>query len=60
VTVPADLAEALHGDAIARRAFDALSYSARQRIVLSIEAARTADSRVRCIAKAVTDLRLGE
>ena len=59
VTVPADFAEALDRDAVAGRAFEALSYSARQRFVISIEAARTADTRERRIAKAVSELRQG-
>jgi hypothetical protein len=59
VTVPADLADAIAGDAVATRAFEALSYSARQRVVLPVEAARTADTRARRVAKAVTDLNGG-
>jgi len=58
VTVPADFAEALDGDAAARRFFDGLSYSNRRRFVLSIEEARTAETRWRRIARAVE--RLGE
>jgi hypothetical protein len=59
VSVPADLAAALDGDPAARRAFAALSYSARQRIVLPVETAKSADTRQRRIAKAVSDLRGG-
>jgi hypothetical protein len=59
VSVPADLAVALDGDPAVRRAFDALSYSARQRIVVPIAAAKTADTRQRRIAKAISDLRDG-
>jgi hypothetical protein len=59
VSIPADLAEALDRDAAARRAFEALSYSARRRVVVPIEAARTADIRQRRIAKAVSELRDG-
>lgn len=59
VTVPADFTEALDRDAVAGRAFEALSYSARQRFVISIEAARAADTRERRIAKAVSELRQG-
>ena len=41
VEVPPDLLEALDRDADAKRFFDGLSYSNKQRIVLSIEGART-------------------
>jgi hypothetical protein len=59
VTVPPDLAEALDGDADARRFFDGLSYSNRQRLVLSIDQAKTAETRQRRIARAVSNLREG-
>ena len=59
VRVPIDLAEALDRDAVARRAFDAMSYSARQRIIIPVETAKTADTRQRRIAKAVSGLREG-
>jgi uncharacterized protein YdeI (YjbR/CyaY-like superfamily) len=57
VTVPADFAEALEQDANARRTFDALSYTYRLRHVLSIEQAKTAETRQRRIAKALSALR---
>ena len=57
VAVPTDLAEALDADGSARRSFDALSYSNQRRWVLSVEAARTADTRRRRIDKAVGELR---
>ncbi|MGH2487764.1 MAG: YdeI/OmpD-associated family protein [Ktedonobacterales bacterium] len=57
VAVPPDFAEAL--DAEARRRFDGLSYSNKRRFTLSIEEARTAETRQRRITKAVTDLREG-
>jgi hypothetical protein len=57
VTVPADLAEALDQDADARRSFDGLSYSGKRRYVLSIEGAKTAETRQRRIAKSVSELR---
>lgn len=57
VTVPADLAQALDRDPAARRAFDALSYSAQQRVVIPIESAGTAETRSRRVEKAVGDLR---
>ncbi len=49
----------LDGDADARRFFDGLSYSHKQRHVLSIEGAQTAETRERRIAKAVEMLRQG-
>ena len=57
VTVPADFASALDGDAAALRFFDGLSYSNKRRLVLSIEEAKTAETRQRRIAKAVSLLR---
>ena len=59
VSVPPDFLEALDRDADARRFFDGLSYSNKQRFVLSIEGARTAETRLRRIAKAVGTLREG-
>ncbi len=59
VVVPPDFATALDGDADARRFFDGLSYSNKQRHVLSIEGAKTAETRERRIAKAVEMLRQG-
>jgi hypothetical protein len=57
--VPTDFAKALDGDARARRFFDGLSYSNRQRHVLSIEGAKTAETRQRRIDKSVSTLREG-
>lgn len=57
VTVPADLAEALARDAEAGRAFEALSYSNQRRHVLSVEGARTAETRRRRVDKAIASLR---
>jgi hypothetical protein len=57
VTVPADLAAALDADAGARTGFEALTYSNKRRYVMSIEDAKTAETRQRRIAKAVTELR---
>jgi hypothetical protein len=54
VTVPPDLAKALARDAKARRYFEGLSYSNKARHVLSIEGAKTAETRGRRIAKAVS------
>ena len=59
VVVPADLAAALRRDKDAKRCFDGLSYSRKQRIVLSVEGAKAAETRQRRIEKSVTDLREG-
>ncbi len=59
VTVPADFAEALDGDVPARTFFDSLSYSNRQRFVLSIDGAKTSETRQRRIEKALGTLREG-
>lgn len=59
VSVPADFAAALDCDAEAMRFFEGLSYSNKQRFVLSIEGARSAETRQRRIANAVTALREG-
>lgn len=59
VSVPPDFQEALGRDPDAKRHFDGLSYSNKQRIVLSIEGAKTAETRQRRITKAMEDLRQG-
>jgi hypothetical protein len=59
LTVPPDFADALDRDADARRVFDGLSYSNRQRFVLGIEDAKTAETRQRRIVKAGDRLREG-
>ena len=59
VSVPADFADALAGDAAAKRFFDGLSYSQQQWFVLGIEDAKTAATRARRIAKALERLREG-
>jgi hypothetical protein len=59
VNVPPDFLEALERDADARRFFDGLSSSNKQRVVLSIDGAKTAETRQRRIAKAVDTLREG-
>ena len=56
VEVPADLAKALKAAPAARKAFDALSYSNQRRHVLSVEGAKTAETRERRIAKVVAEL----
>jgi hypothetical protein len=59
VTVPADFARAFGRDAAAKQFFEGLSFSNKQRIVISIEAAKTPETRQRRIAKAVGSLREG-
>lgn len=56
VEVPADLAKALKAAPAAKKAFDALSYSNQRRHVLSVEGAKTAETRERRIAKVVAEL----
>ena len=53
VIVPPDLAAALAADDAARRAFEALSYSNKRRIVIPIEDAKTPETRQRRIDKSV-------
>jgi hypothetical protein len=59
VTVPPDLAAALAQDAEARRFFDSLSYSNKRRFTMPIEEAKTAETRERRLAKAISQLREG-
>jgi hypothetical protein len=59
VEVPEDFAAALDRDAEARKCFDGLSYSIRRRYVLSIDGAKTAETRARRIGKAIAELRDG-
>ena len=59
VAVPADLAQALDADGEARRFFDGLSNSKKQRLVIPIEGAKQAETRRRRIGKAVGMLREG-
>jgi hypothetical protein len=59
VTVPPDLAEALEREVDAKRYFEGLSYSQKQRHVLPIEQAKTAETRQRRIDKALSMLREG-
>jgi hypothetical protein len=56
--VPADFAEALDRVPAARTFFEGLSYSNKRRIVLQIEGAKTEETRIRRIDKAI--LSLGE
>jgi len=57
VTVPADFAAALDGDAAAKERFEALSYSNKSRHVIAIEQAKTPETRARRIEKAISTLR---
>lgn len=57
VVVPPDLAGAIAGDPLAAQRFETLPYSHRQRWVLSVEGAKTAETRQRRIDKAVSTLR---
>ena len=59
VTVPPDFAQALSRDVAARRFFEGLSFSNKQRIVIAIASAKTPETRERRIAKAVSSLREG-
>lgn len=59
IEVPPDFAAALDGDAEAKRFFDGLSYSNKSRFVISIEGAKTAETRQRRIDKSVAMLREG-
>ncbi len=57
VAVPADFAELLAGDPDAKTFFDSLSYSNQSAHVLSIEGAKTAETRQRRLDKALATLR---
>ena len=59
VVVPHDFKDALDSDAVASRFFDGLSKSSKQRVVLSIEGAKTAETRLRRITKAISELHEG-
>ena len=56
VDVPADFAAALDAAPVAKRAFEALSYSNKRRYTLSIEDAKSAETRQRRIEKSVREL----
>jgi antitoxin component of MazEF toxin-antitoxin module len=57
VEIPPDLAEALAGDPKARHFFESLSYSNQLRHVLSVNDAKTPETRLRRIEKAMDILR---
>src|SRR3981189_3334361 len=56
VTVPADFARALTREPAAKRFFEGLSFSNKQRIVIAIESAKTPETRERRIGKSVSSL----
>lgn len=56
VDVPADFAAALEAAPDAKRAFEALSYSNKRRYTLSIDGAKSAETRQRRIDKSVAEL----
>jgi uncharacterized protein YdeI (YjbR/CyaY-like superfamily) len=58
--VPVDLAAAIAADAGAQAFWDSISYSRRRRIVLAVDGAKAAETRLRRIEKSVTDLRAGK
>ena len=59
VVVPADLAAALDAAPEAKRFFESLSYSNKRRITVSIDGARSADTRQRRIDTFIERLREG-
>jgi hypothetical protein len=60
VTVPEDLAAALEAEPAAKQAFDKLSYSNRRLHVLSVQDAKTPETRQRRVEKVMTALRGGK
>lgn len=59
VEVPPDIAEARAGDVEAKQFFDGLSYSNQRRLVMSIEDAKTPETRRKRIEKTVSMLHEG-
>ena len=60
VTVPADFSRALTREPAAKRFFEGLSFSNKQRIVIAIESAKAPETRERRIARSVDGLRRGQ
>jgi len=60
VTVPADFSRALTRAPAAKRFFEGLSFSNKQRIVIAIESAKAPETRERRITKSVDGLRRGQ
>ena len=59
VELPADLAAALDADSEAKAFFEGLSYSNKRRFTLSIEDAKSEETRRRRIEKSISQLREG-
>jgi len=59
VAVPPELAKALAKDAKAKKYFESLSYSGKNRLVAPIANGKTAETRERNVAKAMEALRRG-
>jgi hypothetical protein len=59
VSVPPELARELAGDAAAKTAFEALSYSRKRLLVDPVANAKTTETRDRNVAKAMSSLRQG-
>jgi hypothetical protein len=59
LSIPPDLAEALDREPDAKRTFDGLSHSNRQWHVLSVEGAKTPETRQRRIDRSIVTLRAG-
>lgn len=57
LAIPKDLTAALAKEAKARKAFEALSYSGKQGFVVSIEGAKTEETRARRVAKTIEAMR---
>lgn len=60
VQVPEDLAAALAADLEANTFFQSLSYSNQLKYALSVEGAKTPETRQRRVEKAIADLRAGK
>lgn len=60
VTVPEDLMAALDADPAAKQAFEKLSYSNKRLHVLSVEDAKTPETRQRRVEKVITTVRGGK
>jgi uncharacterized protein YdeI (YjbR/CyaY-like superfamily) len=58
--VPQDFLDALEVDVAAKTFFEGLSYSNKRRFILSIDEAKTPETRTRRIAKSVDSLRAGK
>jgi len=59
VTVPPDFSRALAREPAAKRFFEGLNFSNKQRIVIAIEAAKAPETRERGMDKALSALRVG-